>query len=62
MLIKKTRFAFSAVPSVNTSLAKTNEAIKGPKRQAFLSNIFSEKFWKSIDGKKTKCLLGNLSP
>jgi hypothetical protein len=61
-LIKKTLFAFSAVPSVNTMCFKRSVQSKGQKDSRSFPALFSEKFGKSIDGKKTKCLLGNLSP
>ena len=62
ILKDETRFAISAVPSVNTSRRNAGEAIEGPKDRRSFPTLFSEIFGKSIDGRKPKCLLGNLSP
>ena len=58
----KARFAFSALPSVNISRHNVGERIKGQKDRRSFPTLFSEKFGKSIDDRKSKCLLGNLSP
>jgi hypothetical protein len=61
-LNRESRFAFSAVPSVNTSRRNAGERVRGQKDRRSFPTLFSEKFGKSIDGRKSKCLLGNLSP
>ncbi len=58
----KARFAFSAVPSVNISSRNADGGPKDQKDRRSFPTLFSEIFGKSIDGGKTKCLLGNLSP
>ena len=60
VLIKKTRFAFSALPSANHFALNASEVSEGGKI-AFLPKLFSEIFWKSIDGPKRECSLQRLS-
>ncbi len=62
VLNKKRLFASSAVPSVHLSRSDATRVPEGPKRQAFFPRLFSKKIGKRIDDRKSKCLLGNLSP
>lgn len=61
VLIKKTHFPCSALPSLNVS-RETRETVQRRRRKrAFLLKLFSEKFGKSIDGPKRECSLEHLS-
>jgi len=62
VLIKKTRFAFSAVPSIEHLAPNAGVVIEGRRKSSVPSNIFSDFFGKSIDGAKRECSLEHLSP
>jgi hypothetical protein len=62
VLIKKTPFAFSAIPSIKHLVPNARMVIEGDRKPLVPSNIFSENFGKSIDGAKCECSLEHLSP
>ena len=62
VLIKKTYFAFSAIPSIKQLAANARGEIERPESFAFFPKYFSEFFRKSIDGAKRECSLEHLSP
>ncbi|MEJ1974488.1 MAG: hypothetical protein WDM96_19145 [Lacunisphaera sp.] len=62
VLIKKTHFAFSAIPSIKQLAPNVRLMNEGRRKRPVLSNIFSENFGKSIDGAKRECSLEHLSP
>ena len=61
VLIRKRPFACSAIPSVNTSRGNAESWSRVQKDRRFFTALFSRIFGKSIDGRNSKCLLGNLS-
>ena len=62
VLIKKTHFAFSAIPSMKQLATNARGEIERRQGFPFFPKYFSEFFRKSIDGAKRECSLEHLSP